>query len=194
LATDELLVTPQAFADYRGVSFDESDFHVVKVLEVVSGYVRREAGQFFTEVVDDEVELRGNWTRRLWLPERPATRLSAVSIQLPGFTTIQDLSGLTTVTRRGLVINTIGEDWGGPEATVFVTYDHGSSEVPPEIVGVVCAIGTRRFTDARGLKTSETMGPYSYTTAVGADGAPLYVTKDELKILAGIKAIAKEHV
>lgn len=184
----ELLVSPQAFADYRSKAYDPTDFYAVKALEVASDFARAESGQHFTIVEDDEVELEGNWTRRLRLPQRPVTSLGAVSVRRVGWLTFQTMTGLT-VNRRGLVL-AYGWDWGGPEATIRVTYSHGSDDLPPGVQGIVCAIAARRIGDpTAGATRAETIGGYSYVQATGADGDPILITTDELRTLHNIRAI-----
>jgi hypothetical protein len=187
----DLLVTPEAFADFRGKTFDDTDFASVKALEVASDFVRAKTAQHFTPVENDEVELQGNWTRRLWLPQRPVTALGAVSIRRYGWTTFQTMTGLT-VNRRGLVL-AYGWDWGGPEATIRAIYSHGSTTLPDGIEGIVLAIAARRRDNPAGTVNSETLSRYAYTTAVGSDGAPLYVTEQELKDLAEIRNVNLEQ-
>jgi len=191
----DLLARPDALADYRGVAYDPTDFHAVKMLEVASDYVRSETTQHFTPVTDDTVELRGNWTWRLWLPQRPVTALTAVAVRLPAFTIFQNIPGLS-VSERGLVDSRRGgwPDWRGPESTVRVTYSHGSWDLPPGVEGIVLAIAARRITDPVGGTTREQIGGYSYERAVGSDGQPIFVTTDERNLLQRIRDQNLEHV
>lgn len=187
IVTAELLVSPEAFADYRKVPFDETDFHAIKVLEVASAFVRSKTHQRISLATYTDQELRGTWDRKLYLPQRPVVSLEALSILECGWTTFTPLTDYT-VTRRGLVVRYGG--WGGPEATVRATYTAGHDEIPGDIAGVVFGVADRRYGDSDSRKrASETLGAFAYTNVVGPDGQLLQVTAEELATLESYKPV-----
>jgi hypothetical protein len=182
-----LLASVSDLADQLGTSIDPEDPASIAALQFASDYVRTMTGQFFSLVTDDEVELVGNWSNELKLPQKPVVDVTEVSIRRyydSGFSTYTPAE---PVTPRGLLLNPDG--WGGPRAAVRVTYSHGYVLIPPTVVGLVCAIAGRRRTTIGGVQ-SEQIGSYSYSVATGADGTPVDLTNLEQQVLRNLRRAA----
>lgn len=161
-------------------------------LRRASARVRKYCRQTLTFVADDTVTLPGNG-RVLWLPQRPAVVDGTHPL------TVVELFGISSVeymalegrdfTRIGIEL-TRGEPWWAPTRLmgwpwmrpqgiwaqrVRVTYSHGYTEVPDDIVDVVLDLAAMGLTNPQGLR-SESIDDYSRTFAAetigGAQLAP----------------------
>lgn len=179
------LLSLEGFAERRGVPFDPTDVQALRSLQDASGLVRAYCGQTISLVVDDVVELRGNWTRRLYLPERPVVDVTAVSLRFGG-NTISDIQEGTWI-RRGHLLELPGSYWGGDLGAVSVTYSHGYADIPEELFGIVNSVTARALRDPAGDLISETIVDYAYTRGTDAQGRPIGVTANELVVLDRFK-------
>lgn len=84
------------------------------LVDQASAVIRNYCRQTFDAVVDDTVELRGTWSRKLLLPERPVTAVGTVLVDGEAVT---DFDRVADVLYR--------PHWGGPAVVVTVTYSHG---------------------------------------------------------------------
>lgn len=135
--------------------------------------------------------LPGTWSQDLELPERPVTEVDTVEVD--GVATTDWDWNERGVLRRGAasfaqtsVVNAAGDadsttqgaagsaqHWGGPQATVSVTYTHGFATIPADIKAVCLAVAGRAFTSEVGVK-QESLGAYSVTYGGGgADGVTI---------------------
>jgi hypothetical protein len=175
LLTSDLLASPEALAASIGTTFDPSDPKLLKDLEIASAWFRSESHQHISAVAADEQELRGNWSRRLWLPQRPVTDLTSVTLRRRGETIFTAVTGLS-VSRRGLVLGAC--DWAGPEATVIAIYDHGYDEIPDDVEAAVLSRAKRLFTAPRDSSVaSKTIGSAS-TSYFESGGTPVIGVTD----------------
>lgn len=143
-----LLASTEAFAESRNVDHDPADTHALRALEDASAMFRSLAQQTISRVVDDVVELEGNDTSRLWLPERPVVSVKDVSIIYDDTTTpLVFVDSDVISTRRGLLTTFTGYEWGGYDASVRLTYTHGYLTIPADIVAVVCAMAERNMSE-----------------------------------------------
>jgi hypothetical protein len=183
LKTSDLLASPEALAASIGTSFDPSDPKLLKDLETASAWFRSESHQHISAVAADEQELRGNWTRRLWLPQRPVTDLVSIAIRRYGqivYTTAT--VNVFSWSRRGLVLS--GWDWGGPEATILAVYDHGYDEIPDDVEAAVLSRAKRLFTAPRDTSVaSMAMGPANISYFQGGGTPVIGVTAFEEKVV-----------
>lgn len=167
---------------------DADETRVEALLADVSGTVRAYTGQQFVEVSGDTVTLRphaatdavaGTWTWErnivggfiVKLPQRPVTAVNSVA----------DSDG-----------NPVGYDWPGLDDVwvstarpVVVDYDHGTDEVPADVIAVVCQIVGRAFgapAEDAGL-IGETIGGYSYQRGGAAGAGPAGMLPDERRVL-----------
>jgi hypothetical protein len=180
------LATLEQLSERTGHAFDPTDVRALTALEDASAFFRSYTGQVVSLVADDEQELRGNWTRRLWLPQRPVLGMTALSMRLPGALIFTAMGVASFVAeRRGLVLWP-GGYWGGPEATVKATYSHGYAEIPPDVLDTVCSMARRDILNPTGAATSETKTIGTFTHAVTYDAAAATragLTGKELKVL-----------
>lgn len=183
LLTSDLLASPEALAASIGTTFDPSDPKLLKDLEIASAWFRSESHQHISAVPADEQELRGNWTRRLWLPQRPVTALISIAIRRYGqivYTT--STVNVFSFSRRGLLLS--GWDWGGPEATVLAVYDHGYDEIPDDVEAAVLSRAKRLFTaPVNTAVASQTMGPASQSFFDGGGTPVIGVTDFEERVV-----------
>lgn len=149
------------------------------MLGIASGHIRREVAQTISLVTDDVAVLRGNWTPRLRLPERPVVSVSSVVIDgSPALSAVDYRLVGDTLVRGwwdGVVVNRSEDSgsghWGG-DRKVTVTYTHGFATIPDEIKGVCLAMVARSIQIPDGA-VQETTGSHSVTFkssgAVGLD-------------------------
>lgn len=146
---------------------------VVPLLTDASASVRNYTRQTITQVTDDVVRLKIR-NGRVRLPQRPATAVTTVKNTLGDLVLFQWDGGSIVVVGSNVPDTFAWVPWLNGMAAVDVTYTHGYSTVPDDIVGVVCSIVMRALgrepLDA-GI-TSETIQGYSYSLgSAGAAGA-----------------------
>lgn len=148
-----------------------------------SAQVRSYCRQDFDLVEDDTVVLRpiGN---ELTLPQRPVLAVSSVTA-LSGQTDVADVTlsgwqwdGIDTINLYGLsaVVVNLPEwfnDIGSGPGTYRVTYDHGYTTTPDDLIGIVCGMVNRVLTAPTMTEgyQGERAGPFGYTMAAG-QGTP----------------------
>lgn len=151
---------------------------VVRLIEMASGVVRREAGgQTITAVTDDVITLAGTYELEMWLPQRPVTAVTAVTIDA-----VTASSNTYRWTRQGRLYRTTVDReipdwrpygaWGTPDLPVVVTYDHGFAEVPDEISMIVAEMVVHRISNPEQIR-SEAAEDYSVGYAIPINGQPL---------------------
>lgn len=162
-----LLVDPVLFAEDRQVEYDPTDTKALRALERASALVRSLAAQTFSRVADDMVELVGNPTSDLYLPERPVVSVKDISIRTDAVTVDVPLTAVD-LRPRGLLRMLGGGSWGGDRAAVALTYTHGYEVIPDDVVETVLSIAARKF--------AETIATPDLPTAAG-------LTADELAVV-----------
>lgn len=149
-----------------------------------SAMVKSYTRQTFAFTENDEQILRPTGTE-IRLPRRPVTDVTKV-VAVGGAPGIPDIplagwtwDGLDIVDIAGLDSNiwvslpAWWEDFDSGPNTYRVTYSHGYSEVPPEVVAVVCSMVNRTLTSpslAEGM-VSERVGQYNYQLQQGGGSA-----------------------
>jgi hypothetical protein len=175
-----------------GMTID--DGRVASLIRDASAAVRRFTKQDFTiGTTTQDIRPIGY---RIRLPQRPVLAVNSIQIKLPGsqagvYTTLPAwywdgsdevwlIDGSSIVNLAEEVISAL--QWQTP--VVRVNYQHGYTEVPDDVVGVVCSMVTRLLT-APGLGgvISETVGEYSYRLSDAAAQGPMTLTDSEQKIL-----------
>jgi hypothetical protein len=122
-------------AEAFGADLDQWAVDAVRMAsDMARGYLRLTV----TAVADDTVHLPGTLGARLALPELPVTAVTAVSVDGTALAS----SGYAW-RRSGLLLRRDGAGWGGPDAEVAVTYDHGWETVPGDLAAVVLAAALR---------------------------------------------------
>lgn len=135
------LATVADFNHYLDSEFGEADPRINRLLELASGKVQRYCRQSFVEVTDDLVQLSVNpGERTIFLPERPVTDVSAVSLIGVGVTNLPVASYEWSA--KGELYWLGGGYW---PHTVEATYTHGyaAGEIPDDVVEVVCGVVAR---------------------------------------------------
>lgn len=156
------------------------------LLADASALIRAYTGQDFTLVVGDTIVLRpvGTVVR---LPQRPVQQVTSVAA-VSGTSTIPDVVlpvGSWTWDRIDKVdiwppdtswLLSLPETWidgWGDVNTYRIVYDHGYTEVPPDVVAVMCAMVLRTLLSPSmtpGM-VSERIGAYNYQLQQGAGSA-----------------------
>lgn len=153
-----------------------------------SGRVRKYCRQEITLVENDTITLPGNG-RILRLPQRPLVLDDThplMVVELFGITNQEytalegrDYTRIGTELTRGEAwwaqTRLMGWPWLRPQGIwaqrVRVTYSHGYTEVPDDIVDVVCDLAAMAMTNPQGLR-SESIDDYSRTFAAEMIGGP----------------------
>jgi hypothetical protein len=164
----------------------------------------RSEGPWLENVTNDVVVLQLNGNR-LTLPSGPVTSITEVrlvGIPTPGGDLVIPngywaLDGIDQIVldqdAEGWIIN-MPEAWWvdyGAIGTYRVTYSHGFTTTPPEVVAVVCNMVNRVLTSpsmAEGL-TGENIGQYGYQMSqqMGAMGSGVRITEADRSILRNPK-------
>lgn len=142
-------------------------------------------GQEFTLVEDDQVRLRA---RRggVRLPQRPVVDVTAVAnVDGVAIEFSWDSGDFVTITGLGTLVRFDVEPFRDREPWVDVTYSHGYSTVPAEVVGLLCQIVGRasgRTPDANAV-TQESIAGYSYSVGSAAAQGPYGMLANERQVL-----------
>jgi hypothetical protein len=175
-----------------GVSIDEN--RAISLIRDASATVRRYTKQDFT--IGTTIANIRPIGYRLRLPQRPVLDVISIEIKLPGsqpgtYTSIPswywDGSDEVWLVDGSAVVNLAEEIISAVEymtPVCRVTWQHGYTEVPDDIVGVVCSMVNRLIT-APGLGgvISETVGEFSYRLSDAAAQGPMTLTQSEKDIL-----------
>lgn len=156
--------TAADLAAYLGVTIAGDDVARAELLlDDASAEVQDAAGQTIAAVTGDVVVLRGDWGSVLQLPERPVTAVDAVTVRdAAGITTVlaenvdyvwDRLGRLQRVSVTSRVPNPSAGWWGGPNATVTVTYSHGWDDVPQLIRRITRAAAARAWVNPEGARS-----------------------------------------
>lgn len=132
----------------------ESVAHVEGLLASVSGLVQAAARQQIVRVDGDLHLLAGDSSSILWLPQQPVVSVQQVAVEgavLP--------DAAWTLLSHGRLRKESG-CWGGIETVVEVTYTHGWTVIPADIVAITCAAAARSAANPSG-KTYERIDDYA---------------------------------
>jgi hypothetical protein len=176
------------------------------LLQLASAAIQDEAHQTLELVEDDKASLKGTYKGELYLPERPVLAVGDITIRngsgLPtalAITATQfawDRSGLL---RRGPWLGGGVETnadvpwggWGGPYATVEVTYSHGYEIIPNGIRSLCLQIAARAMASPEGMQvqTESVDGAMSVTYGT-AKATGLALTDDEMRAARRYRPVA----
>lgn len=173
---------------------DEETARVAALLADASALVRSYTGQDFTETSGDAVTLRGQGGA-IRLPQRPVTSVSSVIAiggdglpEVPLIDWIWDGVDTIRIGEGSFVINLPAVWWDddGYPGTYRVTYSHGYTQVPADVVAVVCGMVLRTLTapTMAGGVTGETIGSYSYRLDAPGTGLAAALSQEDRKVLA----------
>lgn len=171
------------------------DDRVDALLADASAQVRAYTRQTFTAVTGDVAVLRVQGGE-LRLPQRPVTAVTKV-VAVGGSDAVPDVTvtdwvwdGLDLIrVGSGAAVINLPEVWwddDGYPGTYRVTYSHGYTAVPADVVRVVCGMVLRTLTapTMAGGVTSETVGPYSYRIDTPGTGLATTLTQADKDALA----------
>lgn len=174
------------------------------LLATASGKAREYIRQEISAHAADVIQLAGNWSPRLVLPQRPVTAVGTLSINgtqlaTTGFVwdrfgNVDILSGTFSpdVSVSGLAPQlwgpagsvypnfNSGPSWGGPGAIVSVTYDHGYATVPSSILNEVAGMVAAQLASPVGVM-SEKIGGYD-VRYIRAPGGAMNLTDETKKV------------
>lgn len=151
---------------------------VDRLIELCSAAVRRTARQTITPVADDTVDLPGTWDEELWLPERPVTAVTSITVDgvlIPSNSYIFNRQGRVFRPRWNAITFSRPRDWGpfgGPNVIVRVVYSHGYAEVPDDVAMVTADMVRSVYVNPDQL-TAEAVEDYSVAYARHSSGGPI---------------------
>lgn len=157
------------------------------LLADVSAAVRAYTGQEIEESTDSNKRLRvRNGVVRL--PQRPVTAVASITDE-DGNTVGYTWDGLDRLRVDSRPIDGFERNYSLTFPyrvdTVLVTYTHGFSTIPADIVAVVCQIAARAIgspATESGI-TQEALGAYSYSRGGAAGAGPFGLLADERAVL-----------
>jgi len=187
------LATVDDLATYLGVDEISNEDQAELLLDIASSTIRDETGQQLTLVDDDEITMRGSWTRELWLPQRPVTDVASITIDgaLIAGTAYKWTSEGRVTWYPGLGGRAAfdGPDWqeaghwGGDSVLVGVVYSHGYEEIPANVKGICLELSKRAIrAPGSGEIASESLGAYSVTYS--RDAAQTLTTGEKHRLRA----------
>lgn len=138
-----------------GTQLDSANRAIMEATEVIRNY----CDQYISHVVNDVITVDGQGGGMLYLPELPVLSVSEV---------IEDGDTLTQATDYILgqhgILHRLRNIWSTGVQNISVTYSHGYSVIPVDIVGVCTRAAARAYQS--GLTVADTggmMGLASYT-------------------------------
>lgn len=134
--------------------------------DIIRGYTR-----CTISTVTETVEFEGTSSDVLELPQRPVTAVTAVTVTDRIGNDLVVASTDWTWTRSGKLRRILYSDtlptgwtadsgWGGPDATVTVTYTHGLATVPGDVKAITLALARRMTVNPDGY-VREAIGSYN---------------------------------
>ena len=173
----------------------------VRLIAMASDVVRRYTRQQITQATETIV-LPGNWDNTLVLPQRPITAVSSVLINgaTPTYTVwrvVDDTLFVGTGSFQpdfgvmmwgGMALmgpagsnngpQATGASWGGPQAQITITYTHGYSEVPGDIVNIVAGLVAIAIASPVGVE-QERVGGYQVKYSRSEGGSMRLTDEDK---------------
>lgn len=166
------------------------------LLEDASALVRSFTGQTFTRTNNETIVVRAQ-QGEIRLPQRPVIDVTEVvaigaggAPDLPVVGWLWDGLDIVRTCTDSPIINLPElwheEDTDSYPGTYRVTYSHGVTQVPPDVVAVVARMVLRTLTapTVAGGVVGETIGPYSYRTDGSGVGTAVVMTDEDRQMLA----------
>lgn len=174
------------------------------LIDLTGGEIRDAAGGQTIERATTTDRIAGTWSRDLELPQRPAIAVTGVAINSIAvgdggwawnerqtlrrgarFEPLEEIDWVDLPSPQGA--GWIGGlHWGGPKATVEVTYTHGYAADDPALAkarSVCLSVVMRRLTTSPGGEVrSEQIGSYSVSFATPRAGDTLLTTAERDQI------------
>lgn len=146
------------------------------LLDEASSLIVSVVGHSIVEVEDDEMTLRGNWTRRLDVPAWPVTAVASVTLDGTLLTEGTDYTWqadgaiwrprAVDPTFPTLTPMTVGAHWGGPDVDVVVVATHGLTTCPAWVRAICLDVVARAYVSPDGV-VREQIDSYSVTYSQG---------------------------
>lgn len=162
------LATIDQLADVMERSIDDDNLDRVNaLLDIASQRVRTFTGRTFTLTTETKrVKVRNGKIR---LPQAPVVSVASIADMNANALTFVWYVG-QTIDLTATPLNAFEiEPWRCSITAVDVTYTHGYTEIPADVVGIVCDMAAAALdapSEEGGLQ-SETLGPYTYTRFSG---------------------------
>lgn len=151
------------------------------LLKGASARVRSYTGQQFDLVADDEQRIRVK-SGKVRLPQRPVTAVSSIADMSGNDVAFTWHAGdLVHLDALGVIPRFDLEPYRSPPAWVDVTYSHGYTTIPDDVVEVVCQMALRAFgtpAETSGI-SRESIDDYSYSVGAAAASGALGMLSDE---------------
>ena len=142
------LVTAEELAEFLT---RPADAVLAEVVTLVSDLIRGHVRQAITAGTST-AHLAGTHGRRLWLPERPVTAVSLLTLDGA------PLGPTDYSWRRSGALWRASGGWGSTESEVVVTYSHGWAEVPGDLRAVALAAAARLLPNLAQVEYESTDG------------------------------------
>jgi hypothetical protein len=177
--------TATELAQFIGASTPTDLGRMQMLLGIASAEIRGCAGQVLSPVVDDVVVLQPSWTQTLFLPERPVTAVTTVTVNAATYLDYR-------FTASGHLIQ--GADMALGSAMVWsqgatVTYSHGYAESTEDykIIKGICLEAASRAYTMNERSASEVLGA---TILESAGYAPeVFLTEGEKMRLSAYRPV-----
>ena len=156
------LATLDQLSAYLGETLPANDPSGLLMLQIASGMVRDYLHQDIDYKANEVVTLDPLNGSYVLLPQLPVVDVTKLEIYVDGAWSIV-ASGFYTVSRAmGMIAGKPGNgiDFPSDPETWRVTYSHGYETVPDTIIGVVCGVAARAYTEPTSV-SSESLGGYS---------------------------------
>lgn len=147
----------------------DAEASAAQALDIASEAIRTEAHQTITEVIADSLTCWVDWRHVLWLPERPVTNVTSITVD-------------------GVLVDSSTYAWLGSGEVRFsaaptasttstwlrqavIVYDHGWATAPDDLKGICLERAAAALTTPPGRSVkSESVGPDSITYDLAAAG------------------------
>lgn len=136
------------------------------IIEQAQSAIRSYCGWHIAPSVTETVTLDGNGSAHMWLPSLRVTDVDSVENE----GTVLSSEDYDWSASGYLQLRTWGT-WSDRPRQVEVTFTHGYTEAPPDVIEVAAAVASRAATSPAGIVRDQS-GPFSvqYATVNGAAG------------------------
>jgi hypothetical protein len=173
--------TVEELDTYLGETVDVA--RAVLLLDLATARIVSYVGHPIAPPTTETITLDGTGTDLILLPGHPVTDIDSITVNGVALTYVADAYEYVW-SESGAVRLTGANSWGRVAQSIEVTYTHGYATVPDDVKAVCLQMATRGWHNPAGLR-SESLGGYSYSSAIPATGIPvgLNLTDDERDIL-----------
>lgn len=174
--------TIEGYQVHHGLVVPDADVpRVDMAIKLAAAYVQRMSGQTITAVADDEAVFDGTGNHILFMPQRPVTNVSEVTVDGDEWIVGTDYDWSE---RRGTIHALGRRRWPVGLRNVAVTYSHGYVELPVDLQALVYGLARRAIDNPSGTAIrSETLGSYSVAYEILVGG----LTSFEAELIANLR-------